>query len=242
MDSRQPMWYPMLPQIGCAVVFVAMLGMCVMPLVLVDVMQSALFKLHLSAGMAFFVMAGIFLGGLINVPIYRFRRDDLQSFVTPMLPGMLNWMPAMERGSFETVLAVNIGGCLIPLAVALYEVRYVLNSTSQAEFALAAAVLVSIAACYQSARVVPGIGIVMPGFIAPLTAVGVTWLLLGWGDDYATIRAPIAFIAGVLGPIVGADLLHLRDINRVPASVVSIGGAGTFDGIVLSGILAAFLA
>ena len=53
---------------------------------------------------------------------------------------------------------------------------------------------------------------------------------------------PIAFTAGVAGPIIGADLLHLKDLPDTPVGVMSIGGAGTFDGIVLSGVLAALLA
>ena len=53
---------------------------------------------------------------------------------------------------------------------------------------------------------------------------------------------PVAFVAGVAGPLVGADLLHLRDIERIESGMVSIGGAGTFDGILLSGILALYLA
>ena len=54
--------------------------------------------------------------------------------------------------------------------------------------------------------------------------------------------APVAYIAGVAGPLIGADLLHLKDIEESATGVASIGGAGTFDGIVLSGIVAAFLA
>jgi uncharacterized membrane protein len=46
----------------------------------------------------------------------------------------------------------------------------------------------------------------------------------------------------VLGPLIGADLLHLRDIEKIATGIASIGGAGTFDGIVLSGIVAAYLA
>jgi uncharacterized membrane protein len=46
----------------------------------------------------------------------------------------------------------------------------------------------------------------------------------------------------VLGPLIGADLLHLRDIEELETGIASIGGAGTFDGIVLSGIVAAYLA
>jgi len=36
--------------------------------------------------------------------------------------------------------------------------------------------------------------------------------------------------------------MHLKDIEASEIGVVSIGGAGTFDGIVLSGIVAAYLA
>lgn len=53
--------------------------------------------------------------------------------------------------------------------------------------------------------------------------------------------APVAFIAGVIGPLIGADLLHLKDVGKLGAGMVSIGGAGTFDGIVLSAIFAAYL-
>jgi hypothetical protein len=45
-----------------------------------------------------------------------------------------------------------------------------------------------------------------------------------------------------LDPWVGADLLHLREIERIESSMVSIGGAGTFDGFLLMGILALYLA
>ena len=61
-------------------------------------------------------------------------------------------------------------------------------------------------------------------------------------QSFQTRGAPVAFVAGVLGPLVGADLMLLKDITRVSAGMLSIGGAGTFDGIVLSGMLAALLA
>ncbi len=52
---------------------------------------------------------------------------------------------------------------------------------------------------------------------------------------------PIAFAAGVLGPLIGADLLHLDDIAQLGTGMASIGGAGTFDGVVLSGLVATLL-
>jgi uncharacterized membrane protein len=42
--------------------------------------------------------------------------------------------------------------------------------------------------------------------------------------------------------LIGADLFNLRKIGNLGAPVASIGGAGTFDGIFLNGILAVLLA
>jgi uncharacterized membrane protein len=127
------------------------------------------------------------------------------------------------------------------LALAGWETCQVASFGDQALRALAIVVAVNTAACYAVARPVRGVGIVMPGLTSPLVAVSATWLLLMPGE-YDAIRTPVAFVGGVLGPLLGADLLHLKDITRVSAGVLSIGGAGTFDGIVLSGVLAALLA
>jgi uncharacterized membrane protein len=54
--------------------------------------------------------------------------------------------------------------------------------------------------------------------------------------------APLAYIGGSLGALVGADLLNLDRVQGLSAPVVSIGGAGTFDGVFLTGILAVLLA
>ena len=56
-------------------------------------------------------------------------------------------------------------------------------------------------------------------------------------------RAPaVAYVAGSMGTLIGADLMNLGEIDRIGAPVVSIGGAGTFDGVFLTGILAGLLA
>jgi uncharacterized membrane protein len=86
------------------------------------------------------------------------------------------------------------------------------------------------------ARPIEGIGIAMPGLIPALVA---AFSAVAMAPEHAP---PLAFVAGVLGPLIGADLLHLRDIEKTATGVASIGGAGTFDGIVLSGIVAAYLA
>jgi uncharacterized membrane protein len=50
--------------------------------------------------------------------------------------------------------------------------------------------------------------------------------------------APLAYIGG----LIGADLLNLGSARGLGAPVASIGGAGTFDGIFLIGIVAVLIA
>jgi uncharacterized membrane protein len=44
-----------------------------------------------------------------------------------------------------------------------------------------------------------------------------------------------------MGTLIGADLLNLGKVINAGATYLSIGGAGLFDGIFLTGIIAAFL-
>jgi hypothetical protein len=56
-------------------------------------------------------------------------------------------------------------------------------------------------------------------------------------------QAPLtAYVSGTMGTLIGADLLNLHRIAGLRAPVASIGGAGTFDGIFVTGIVAVLLA
>lgn len=239
MPSRFDRMAPYLPQIGCLVLALLLVGICVLPLIVVDAMQEAMHKLHLGPTTATLVILGIILGGLVNLPIYRLERPTIQVELVGW-SRILGWTP-VRRMPYETIIAVNLGGCLIPLGLSLFELIFLIGHDLPVYWALLATVTVNVFVCFWLARPIPGVGIVLPGFIPPLVAVGCTWLLL-LAPEFDSARAPVAFVAGVLGPLLGADLLHLKDISRISAGVLSIGGAGTFDGIVLSGILAALLA
>jgi len=230
---------PYLPQIGCLVLALLLVGMCVLPLVVVDAMQEAMHKLHLGPTTATLVILGIIVGGLINVPIYRLERQTIQVELVGW-SRILGWTP-VQRLPFETIIAINVGGCLIPVCLSIFEMFFLIGHDLSVFWALLATVIANVIVCFWLARPIPGVGIVLPGFIPPLVAVGFTWLLL-LSPEFDTARAPVAFMAGTFGPLLGADLLHLKDISRISAGVLSIGGAGTFDGIVLSGVLAALLA
>ena len=92
------------------------------------------------------------------------------------------------------------------------------------------------AVCYWLAYPIPGVGIALPTFVPAIAAAIVAWVL---SRQYA---APLAYVAGSLGTLIGADLLNLGKVQGLGAPVASIGGAGTFDGIFLTGILAVLIA
>ena len=72
----------------------------------------------------------------------------------------------------------------------------------------------------------------MPGILA-----GATGLVLS-----RRLAAPIAYVSGSLGVLIGADLMNLGKLQTMGASVASIGGAGTFDGVFLTGVIAVIIA
>lgn len=218
-----------------ALVAIAMLA--VLPFFFAQLIVGGLAKLHLSPEAALRIALAILLGGLVNIPVARIpRAGDMPPHRAGVfgLPERSPWLRQRPR---ETVVAVNLGGCLVPLGVAAYVLAHLAAGSPQALLAAAAATGVVAFVCFRLAQPVAGVGIVLPAFVPPLAAAAAALLLAPDGA-----APPVAFVAGVVGTLVGADLLHLRDIGKISSGIASIGGAGTFDGIVLSGILAAYLA
>jgi uncharacterized membrane protein len=230
----------LLPISGCVGVALTLFFLCLMPLVLVDTMQTAMENLQLSRRAALVTVIGILAGSLINIPVYRIHKHEAQVVDTAGVLGLWGFAPQLRRVRRDSIVAVNVGGCVVPVALAVWESLRVVGEGGWPLYALLIVSAVNIIVCYRVALPVKGVGIAMPGLISPLVAICLSWLLLLRGE-YDEIRAPVAFIAGVVGPLVGADLLHLKDITKISAGIFSIGGAGTFDGIVLSGVLAALL-
>lgn len=206
------------------------------PLLFGQLMLGGLSRLHLGPGAATALMIAIIVGGMINIPVKRLVRDDLVVSDPLAVFGLHGLWPVLQRERRDTVIAVNLGGCVIPTGLAIYQLIYLWAIGLQVVGIVVIACAVNTAVCYFTARPEPAVGIVMPGLLSPVVAATLA-LVLAPG-----VAPPVAFIAGVSGPLLGADLLHLRDIRSIGAGVVSIGGAGTFDGIVLSGIVAACLA
>lgn len=225
------MMYP-----GCLTLILLLLLLILLPFFFAQFMLTALTKLGLSPHAAFIIVMGIFAGSVINIPVKRFSRDE-EVFGDPL--GMLGLgrlfaLPHLER--HHVTLAVNLGGCVIPSLLAIYECLLVARRGTSAVLVLTVVTLANIAVCYRIARPLPRVGLAMPALIPPLAAASLSLLLI---PDFAP---PVAFVAGVFGPLIGADLLHLKEVVKIAPAVASIGGAGTFDGIVLSGLIATLLA
>jgi uncharacterized membrane protein len=167
------------------------------------------------------------LGSSINLPITTVR----PSAPTHIVQEHRHSKRTIVRPAAPVILAVNVGGALIPTLLSLY--LLVKNRLYGAGF-LAVAVVTLVV--HWMARPVYGQGVVLPLFIPFLTAT-VAAIVFCWRK-----AAPLAYIAGCLGTLIGADLLNLNKMNAMGASELSIGGAGTFDGVFLVGLVAVLLA
>ncbi len=198
-------------------------------IVQVGLLTIAFDKLGLSPFSAYLLLFASLFGSLINLPLFRMRSG-------PPPPGSYPYLPRHPHPVLfyngRTVVAINVGGGLIPVAFSVY----LLQNNPLGLLEAAGGVLGVCAVSYLTSRPVPGIGIGMPFLVAPVSAALLALLIA------PEQSAPLAYVSGTLGVLIGADLLRFRDIRRLGAPLASIGGAGTFDGIFITGIVAVLLA
>jgi len=212
------------------IIFIVLLGF-LLSIIQVGALTIAFDKLGLSQGSAFLLLFSSLIGSAINLPLFSVKADkpDLTN-VPERFRAMVE--EAMKRFNGRTVVAVNAGGCLIPITFSVYLMQHHPLSPVQVVSAIALVAAVS----YMASRPMPGLGIAMPIFVGPVAAALVAMAI---GQENS---APLAYICGTLGVLIGADLLRLGDIRRMGTPTASIGGAGTFDGIFITGIVAVLLA
>ncbi|HNQ33753.1 MAG TPA: DUF1614 domain-containing protein [Methanoculleus sp.] len=212
------------------------------PIVFLTAIGATFTKLGFSWREALLILLLTLAGSFVNVPV-----RTLESRAAPAYDryvavyGRLYRIPEPVQ---RTVLAVNVGGALIPLAISLYLLYdSVVISGGYLVMGLAlAGVAVVTVVTKLVARPVPGLGIATPFFIPPLAALIAALVLSTFAGGVPVAAVIIAYVSGTLGTLIGADLLNLGHIAELGAPMASIGGAGTFDGIFLSGIIAALLA
>ncbi len=195
------------------------------------VVSVAFEKLGLSSHSAYLLLISTLAGSMVNLPLFSIRSDTTAATtVPPELSKRPFFRPAPFTG--KTTIVVNVGGALVPLAFSFYLIAHHPLSLFQIVTAVA---LVAVVA-HAVSRPIPGVGIGMPMFIAPIAAALIAILLA------PEERAPLAYIGGSLGVLIGADLVRLKDLRHMGAPIASIGGAGSFDGIFITGFVAVLLA
>ena len=215
------------------------------PFVLLGFVGGALTNLGFSWFQAIGLLLLILIGSLVNIPVTTIREEASATVERPegrqFAPSLYDEMYRVQPPAKITQVAVNLGGAVIPVLISVYLLFHALVGMADARLFMLACVgaLVVTIVVNRYARLIPGVGIGTPFFIPPLAAL-VCGILLAGG--FGLNAANIAYVSGTIGTLVGADLLNLRKIGSLGAPIVSIGGAGTFDGIFLSGIIAAFLA
>ncbi len=197
-------------------------------LIQINLIALAFAKIGISPQRIFAVIAAVLLGSFINIPVKKIPQKNVITEKWVSFFGFRHAIP--ERKKQETVLAVNVGGAVIPTAFSIY----LLQKTDLWVQGLGATAVMTLVT-YFLARPIRGVGIAMPAFLPPILAAILSVFL-------AYDQAPsLAYICGTLGTLIGADILNLGKIKDLGAPVASIGGAGTFDGIFLTGIMAVVL-
>ncbi|MCC4770170.1 DUF1614 domain-containing protein [Methanosarcina sp. DH2] len=206
------------------------------------VIVSAFMKIGFSAEDALLILLLSLLGSGINIPLTTLKSDIpvvKENYIKVF--GISYRIPIRQMVKNETVLAINVGGAVIPVLISIY----LLTQFPSSLLLAGAGVVIVAAITYSVARPIRGVGIATPALIPPLTAVLTAVLLTSVVHipdcPAESCRVIIAYTGGVLGTLIGADIFNLGKIKNLGAPVASIGGAGTFDGIFLSGFIALLL-
>ena len=209
--------------------FAILVGFFLIVLILRSV-RYAYESLGVSSNAAVFLLLATLIGSFFNIPIAELPPERIMSDEVVDFYGMRYAVPVVSDWD-GTVVAVNVGGAVIPTLMSIY---LLIKRELWVKGLMATAIVALV--IHWMADPVPGLGIAVPVFV-PVVVTAIVAMILSREE-----AAPLAYIAGSLGTLIGADLTNLDKVRGLGAPVASIGGAGTFDGIFLTGILAVLLA
>ena len=219
---RHPLPPPLVAGLAFAVVLLGVLFF-------LSALEYAYRRIGVPEWALFALMIASLLGGVVNIPVARWETRPTVVEAEIVVFGIRYRMPVLRRPT-STIVAVNLGGAVIPAALSLY----LLAAGGIWWRALAATAIVTVIV-QRVARPVPGLGIAIPALLPPALSASAAVLLA------PSRAAAVAYVAGTLGTLIGADLLNLRKVREMAPAIAAIGGAGTFDGIFLSGLAAVLL-
>ncbi|BCU68976.1 DUF1614 domain-containing protein [Stygiolobus caldivivus] len=175
----------------------------------------------------------------VNLVLKEINREALLPEVDVIYVfGIPVYVPRLSYQARKTLVAINIGGAIIPVAISSILLFFTVKLSPLIPILVLVNTALVTLVSNRFSRVLPGVGVVMNPLIAPVTSSLISLLLF----SHLAIFIPIsAYISSVLGTLIGADLLNMKKIIDASPQIVSIGGMGTFDGIFLSGVFSIIL-
>jgi len=226
--SPSPMHYFPLTPLFMLLLFVVFVT--VVALVELGVLTYAYEKMGIGRRHILGILLLSLLGSAVNIPLAELPAKEIVVEHAVNFFGVWYAVPEIVQEG-RTIIAINLGGALIPAALSVY---LLVKRAIYVQAAVGIAIVAAIT--HLMARPVPGVGIAMPTLLPPILAAIVAVLV---SRKHA---APLAYIAGSMGCLLGADVLNLDRIRELGAPIASIGGAGISDGVFLTGIIAVLLA
>ncbi|HVP97565.1 DUF1614 domain-containing protein [Methanoregula sp.] len=181
----------------------------------------------------------ILLCSFVDIPVWKIRRETIRMPHTGQFPEAFT--PGENGGLWETTIAVNVGGAVLPLILSAYLLDRAapVISGEMMYLRITAGILLVAAMAYATTRPVVGVGIRAPLFIPGLAALLCGILLAGGPGLSAGV---IAFVSVTIGTLLGANIAHLPHVGELEVPRISIGGAGTFGAIFIGCLLSALIA
>jgi len=188
---------------------------------------------------AFLLIVASLFGSMINIGFMEFTSEEPIVVFDEITFFGFRWLLPKVIHRHKVILAINVGGAIIPILVSLILLLYIvpnyeLNPIITYIKILCGVVIVTIVV-NKFSLVKKGLGILVPLFI-PVTVTVITTLVL-YGIYVISNPFIIAYVSGTFGTLIGADILNLKKVLKGYAYIVSIGGAGTFDGIFMTGLI-----
>ncbi len=196
-------------------------------LIQIGLAARSLEKLKLSRRAIVLLLFSSLVGSFINIPIITVSSDG----AIPMQAYLLSPF-ASYSGIAHTTIAINAGGALIPIIIS----AWLIIKHAAPTYKTIISTLIVAFIMYNLAQPIKGVGISVPMLLTPLAA-AVTAMLIAPNHS-----AAVAYTSGSMGVLIGADLMHISDAALFGNAILSIGGAGTFDAVFLTGIVAVLLA
>src|SRR6266446_10831061 len=213
-EKAEPIWLPLvatrvfanqgvtmsqmqyLPLAGPFFAILVGVFLVVVLLIQINVLRYAYTRLGVSSGTALLLLFASLIGSYVNIPVYEFQEREVLSWHEVSYYGVQYLVPVV--GEPGTVIALNVGGAVIPTLLSLYLLA---KNDMWIRGVITTAIVAVIV--YALAEPVQGVGIAVPIFVPPVVTAIAAVLI---ARQHAAV---LAYAGGSLGTLIGADLLNL---------------------------------